>query len=148
MIVLRPIAGRPAVVCGALALMLLGLAVPGHAVQPFPFDQMLRLEVKPMRPLKRVPILTVARNGEATIGLWCKTVQGRVELTDSAIRIEPGPLPDALPQYMIDGQCSDARMQADQDTLAALSQVTGWRARGDALVLSGPRTFLFRMSTN
>jgi hypothetical protein len=145
---LRPTAGRHAFVCGALALTLFGLAGAVRATQPFPFDQTLMLDVAPMRPIKRVPILTVAKNGEATIGLWCKTVRGRVDISDSAIRIEAGPLPDALPQYMIDGQCSDARMQADQETLAALAQVTGWSARGDAVLLIGPRTFRFRVSTN
>ena len=148
MTVLRLTAGRMSFACGALALMLGGLAGQARAAQQFPFDQMLQLDVAPMRPVKRVPILTVSSNGEATIGLWCKTVRGRVELTDSAIRIEPAPLPEALPQYMIDGQCSDARMQADLDTLTALIQVTGWRARGDALVLSGPTTLRFRASTN
>jgi heat shock protein HslJ len=149
MTLLRPTAGRHVIfVCGALALTMLGLSGTVRAVQPFPFDQMLMLDVAPMQPIKRVPILKVARSGEATIGLWCKTVRGRVELSDNAIRIEAGPLPDALPQYMIDGQCSDARMQADQDTLTALSQVTGWSARGDAVLLIGPRTFRFLVSTN
>ena len=138
-------AGRKALAGGVLALLLAG---PAAAVQPFPFDQILQLDVAPMRPVKRVPILTVAKNGEATIGLWCKTVRGRVELSAGAIRIEAGPLPEALPQYMVDGQCSEPRLQADQDTLAALSLVTGWRARGDALVLSGPTNFRFRVSTN
>ena len=148
MTVLRLTAGRYGFVFGALALTLIGLAGPGRAAQPFPFDQMLMLDVAPMRPLKRVPILMVARNGEATIGLWCKTLRGRVELSDNTIRIEPGPIPTELPRYMIDGQCSDARMQADLNTLTALVQVTGWRAQGDALVLSGPQTFRFRLSTN
>lgn len=148
MCVLRLIAGRRGTTCGVLALMLLGLAGAGRAAQPFPFDQVLLLDVAPMPPLKRVPILTVAPNGEATIGLWCKTVRGRVVLTDNAIRIESGPLPDDLPQYMIDGQCTDERMKADAGTLAALTQVTGWRAQGGAIVLSGPVTLWFRASTN
>jgi len=133
---------------GALALALTGLAGAAPAAQPFPFDQMLQLDVRPMRPVKRVPILTVARDGAATIGLWCKTLRGRVEVSNQAIRIEPGPIPQALPRYMVDGQCSEARMQADLDTLTALIQVTGWRARGDALVLTGPKTFRFRASSN
>jgi heat shock protein HslJ len=148
MMVFRLIAGRHGFVCGALALALTGLAGAALGAQPFPFDQVMLLDVKPMRPVKRVPILTVARNGEATIGLWCKTVRGRVELTDNAIRIEPGPLPEGLPQYMVDGQCSDARMQADQETLAALSQVTGWRRQGQAVLLLGPRALKFRPSDN
>ncbi len=133
---------------GALALLLAALAGPVPAAQPFPFDQTLRLDVAPIRPVKRVPILTVGRNGEATIGLWCKTLRARVQLSDSDIRIEPGPLPQDLPRYMVDGQCSDARLQADLDTLTALIQVTGWRARGDALMLIGPKTFRFRTSSN
>jgi hypothetical protein len=141
-------AGRYTFVGGLLALLLAGIGGPAGAAQPFPFDQILQLDVAPMRPVKRVPILTVAKNGEATIGLWCKTVRGRVELSDNAIRIEAGPLPEALPQYMADGQCSEARILADQDTLAALAQVTGWRAQGEALGLSGPTSFRFRVSTN
>jgi hypothetical protein len=133
---------------GAFALLLAGLASPAPAAQPFPFDQTLRLDIAPMRPVKRVPILTVARNGEATIGLWCKTLRARVQLSNSDIRIEPGPIPQDLPRYMVDGQCSDARLQADLDTLTALIQVTGWRARGDALMLIGPKTFRFRTSSN
>ena len=148
MILLRPAAGRKSIVYGVLALMLAGLAGPAGAVQPFPFDQTLMLDVQPMRPVKRVPILTVARDGEATIGLWCQTLRGRVQLSDNAIRIEPGPIPQALPRYMVDGQCSNARMQADLDTLTALVQVTGWQARDDAVVLIGPKTFRFRISTN
>ena len=69
----------------------------------------------------------VSANGGATIDLWCKTVQSRVDVSDTAIRVEPGPLPDALPQYMSDGQCTPERMQADQSTLAEMAQVTGWR---------------------
>jgi heat shock protein HslJ len=148
MIALRPITGRSAIVCGLFVLAVLGLGGPGRATQSFPFDQVLLLDVPPMLPVKRVPILTVASNGEATFGLWCKTVRGRVELSDNAIRIEPGPLPDALPQYMVDGQCTDARMQADQDTLTALAQVTGWRRQGRALVLLGPVALKFRPSDN
>ena len=145
---LRLIAGRHAVVFGVLAVTLFGLAAVGRAAQQFPFDQILMLDVAPMLPVKRVPILTVAPDGAATIGLWCKTVRARIELTDSAIRIEPGPLPDALPLYMVDGQCSDARKQADQDTLAALAQVTEWRRQGRALMLLGPQAFKFLPGDN
>jgi hypothetical protein len=49
---------------------------------------------------------------------------------------------------MVDGQCSDARMQADQETLAALSQVTGWQRQGQAVLLLGPRALKFRPSDN
>jgi hypothetical protein len=145
---IRLIAGRPAVAICVLAAGLFAAVGAGRAAEPFPFDHELLLDVRPMPPVKRVPVLMVAPNGAATIDLWCQTVRGRVELSDMAIRIEPGPLPDGLPRYMSDGQCTPERMQADADTLAALAQVTGWRARGDVVVLSGPKTFRFRLSTN
>ena len=144
----RLTAGRPGFVCGALVLALLAGCSLVRAADRFPFDQTLMLDVKPMPPVKRVPILTVTQTGDATIGLWCKTVRGRVELTDNAMRIEPGPLPDDLPQYMVDGQCTDERMKADQDTLSALAQVTGWRRQGGAVVLTGATQLKFRPSSN
>lgn len=146
MIDFRLVAGRYAVACGAAALFTLGLVGAGRATEPFPFDQELVLDVRPMPPVKRVPILSVAANGEARIDLWCRTVGGRVELADRAIRIEPAPLTDALPRYMSEGQCTPERMQADQDVLADLAQVTDWRRQGRAVVLVGPKTLKFRPS--
>lgn len=136
-----------AIACGALGALLLLLASgPGASADPFPFDQELLLDAAPMRPAKRMPILTVAPNGEATIDLWCKTVTARVELSDAGIKIEPGPLPEALPEMMGEGQCTPARMQADEDMLAALAQVTSWQRQGNAVVLVGPTTLKFRAS--
>jgi heat shock protein HslJ len=137
-------AGRATIV---RALVAAGLAfaavVSAAAAGEFPFDQDLLLDTAPMPPVKRVPVLEVASDGSATIFLWCQTVRGRVQLSDSAIRIEPGPLPDGLPRYMSDGQCTPERMQADLATLAALTQVTGWRRQGQALVLLGLTTLKF-----
>ncbi len=124
----------------------LGLVAGAGAAGRFPFDQDLLLDTAPMRPLKRVPVLNVASDGSATIFLWCQTVRGRVQLTDSAIRIETGPLPDAPPRYMIEGQCAPARVEADQATLSQLAQVTAWRRQGQAVVLEGPTPLKFRPS--
>jgi heat shock protein HslJ len=144
---IRLIAGRPIIVCGIFAAGLLVFASgPGWPADRFPFDQELLLDAAPMRPAKRMPILTVAPNGDATIDLWCRTVPGRVELSDAGIKIEPGPLPDALPAMMSDGQCTPGRMQADEEMLAALAQVSEWRKQGSALVLVGPKTMKFRPS--
>lgn len=101
-----------------------------------------------MRPGKRMPSLTVAANGDATIDLWCKTVSARVELADETIKIEPGLLPEALPAMMGAGQCTPQRMRADEDILAVLAQVTAWCQQGGALVLVGPTTLKFRAATN
>lgn len=148
MIDLRLITGRWAVAGCLLAAGLMTAGDVGRAAEPFPFDQELLLDVRPMRPVKRVPVLMVGANGAATIDLWCKTVQGRVDVSDTAIRVEPVPLPDALPQYMSDGQCTPERMQADQATLSEMAQVTGWHRRGDTVVLSGPTTLRFRLSSH
>lgn len=134
---------------GALAIsaFVLGSSVIGLASDSrFPIDQELLLDAAPISPGKRMPSLTVAANGSAIIGLWCKDVTGRVELGAAAIRIEPGALPDMLPQWMSAGQCTPARMQADEAVLAALSQVTTWRRQGQMLVLLGPTTLKFRTS--
>ncbi len=142
------IAGRHLVAFAALAAGLLLVSEPVLSADKFPFDQELLLEAAPMRPAKRMPIITIAENGNAIIDLWCKTVSARVELTDAAIKIEPGPLPEALPAMMGDGQCTPQRMRADEDMLATLAQVTAWRKQGAALVLVGPKTLKFRAATN
>jgi len=146
---IRLIAGRNGFARGILGILVLLLASGiGVAADSFPFDQELLLEAAPMRPAKRMPILTVAPDGNATIDLWCKTVQARMEISDATVKIEPGPLPEALPEMMSDGQCSPGRMQADEDMLAALAQVTAWRKQGSSLVLVGPKTLQFRPSNH
>jgi len=143
----RLLVGRVLIVSSVAAGVLLALGAGlADAADPFPFDQELLLDAAPMRPVKRVPILSVTESGNATIGLWCKTVPGHITFADKEIHIESGPLPDALPQYMSDGQCTPERMQADADTLAALTQVTAWQRRGQLIVLLGPTTLTFRPS--
>jgi hypothetical protein len=57
-------------------------------------------------------------------------------------------MPDALPQMMGNGQCSPDRMQADVTLLDALSQITGWKRQGDAVVLTGAATLRYVKPTN
>jgi hypothetical protein len=140
------VAGRFAIISGVAGLLLLGLVAPNRAADRFPFDQELILDVRPMPPIKRVPVLSISTSGRARIDLWCQTVSGQVELADRSIRIAPAPLPDTLPRYMIEGQCTPERMQADQDVLAELAQVTDWRRQGHMIVLVGPTTLKFRPS--
>jgi heat shock protein HslJ len=143
------IAGRYLVACAAFASGLLLISGSVRSAEPFPFDRELLLDAAPMRPGKRMPSLTVAANGDAIIDLWCKSVNAHVELyDDEAIKIEPGPLPDALPATMGRDQCTPQRMRADEDMLAVLAQMTAWRQQGGALVLVGPKTLTFRAATN
>jgi len=148
MALFRTAAGRVPVVCGVL-FVLLALLVPAvAAATEFPYDRDFILDAARMGRAKRVPMLTVQANGEATVKLWCKDVPARVQIAGNGIRIEPGPLPDALPIYMSDGQCSPERMQADVDFLAVLAQTNAWQSRGDSLVLSGPTVLKFLQSTH
>jgi|SRR5689334_3072096 len=132
---------------GAIAaILLLLMCAVGVAADSFPFDQELLLDVAPMRPAKRVPILTVEANGNTKIDLWCRTVSARIEISGTAMKIEAAPLPEGLPEMMSAGQCTPERMQADEELLAAIAQVTGWRPDGDGVVLEGPKALKFRVS--
>ena len=118
----------------------------GVSAETFPFDRELLLDAPPMRPGKRMPILAVEPNGNARIDLWCRTVPARVEISDAAIKIEAGPLPEEMPAMQSAGQCTPERIQADEEFLATLTQVTGWRRAGDGIVLEGPKPLKFRAS--
>jgi hypothetical protein len=147
----RLAASQNCVVCGfiAVALLAAGVALKGGAARAadgFPFDRDLLLDTARMGRAKRVPILNVAPDGAATIDLWCRTVRGFVQLTDGAMTIEPGPVPDGLPQYVSAGQCTPERMRADYELLSTLIQVTGWQRRGHTVVLDGPTRLRFRLS--
>ena len=128
------------------AILVLWACGTGIAAEPFPFDQELLLDAAPMRPGKRMPLLVVEPNGNARIDLWCKTVPARMEISDAAMKIEAGPLPEGQPEMMSAGQCTPERMQADEELLAVLSQVGGWRRDGEGIVLEGPKTLRFRVS--
>ena len=132
---------------GAIAVVLLLLTCGAGALsEPFPFDQELLLDAAPMRPGKRMPILLVEPSGNAKIDLWCKSVPARIEISDMAIKIELGPLPEGLPEMLSVGQCTPERMQADQELLAMLAQVTGWQRENGGIVLVGPTELKFRPS--
>ena len=118
----------------------------GCLAEPFPFDQELLLDAAPMRPGKRMPILTVEPNGDAKIDLWCRTVSARIEISDAAMKIEADALPEGQPEMLSAGQCTAERMQADEELLGALIQVTGWHRQGDGIVLEGPKTLQFHPS--
>ncbi|MBV9555716.1 MAG: META domain-containing protein [Pseudolabrys sp.] len=123
-------------------------AVDVSAEPQFPFDQVLNMDVRPMAPSKRKPSMTVAPNGSAVIDLWCKSIEGRVEVSGDAISIAPAELPETPPAAISYGQCTPERMQADEMLRGALSQVSNWRRQGSALLLTGPSTMKFFPSTN
>lgn len=114
--------------------------VTGALAQDFPFERELLLDAAPLRGSKRVPGLEVSANGQATVDLWCKSGRGQVVVAGDTITIIIG--------EMRASQCSPEQTRADDETLAALSQVTTWRREGDVLVLVGPTNLRFRSTTN
>ena len=132
---------------GAIVAFLLFLTCgPAAAADQFPFNKELLLDAAPMRPGKRMPILTVEPDGNAQIDLWCKTVSARLEISETAMKIETAPLPDGLPGMLSAGQCTPERIKADEELLADFAQITGWRRHGEGIVLEGPKTLRFRAS--
>jgi hypothetical protein len=128
------------------ALLPLLICIPAIAAEQFPFEQDLLLDAAPMRPGKRMPMLNVEPGGNARIDLWCRTAPAHIEVSDTAIKVEAGPLPDGMPEVMSAGQCTPERMQGDEELLSALNQATGWRREGEGIVLEGAQTLKFRLS--
>jgi heat shock protein HslJ len=126
---------------GALGLVVLCWMPAGFAAEStFPFDSELLLDAKPMKGSKRVPILGIGPKGEAAIDLWCNSIEAQIVVVESTISIMTG--------QKTDRQCDPARLRGDDDLLAALQQVTGWRREGDVLTLRGGKTLRFRQPTN
>ncbi|MGD0023451.1 MAG: META domain-containing protein [Xanthobacteraceae bacterium] len=114
---------------------------PAHAGEhAFPFGSELMLDAAPMRGSKRVPMLQIDENGAASIDLWCASARADAKVGDDSITIVPGQIEAA--------QCTAERLSSDQDLLAALSQVTGWRRHGDVIEFLGATTLRFRLMTN
>ena len=144
---IRLIAGRRFFVWAVIAAATASPVLAQPAIE-FPFDQELLLETPPMRPGKRMPSLTVERNGNAIIDLWCKSVPARIEFSEGAIKLEAAPLPDELPQMQSAGQCTPDRMAADGALLDRLTQVTAWQRQGGVLTLNGAAPISFRAAAN
>ena len=124
-----------------LALLMIAISAPSLAAErSFPFDSELMLDSRPMKGSKRVPVIGIGRNGEATIDLWCNSIEGQIVVIESTISVMTG--------AKTDRQCDAARMRGDEDLLAALQQVTSWSRDGDVVTLRGGKTLRFRQPTN
>jgi heat shock protein HslJ len=125
--------------CRVVAILVLMLASAAYA-QDFPYDRDLVLDARPMRGGKRVPILTVAANGQAQIDLWCKRGQGQAVIAGDTITI--------IVRSMADEACTPERAQADEQVILALTQVTNWSFRGDVVTFIGGAPLRFRAAAN
>jgi heat shock protein HslJ len=124
-----------------LAIVILAIGVPSFAAERgFPFDSEIMLDAKPMKGSKKVPVIGIGPRGEATIDMWCNSVQGQLVVADNTITVLTG--------TKTERQCDAARMQGDDDLLADLTQATTWSRSGDVITLHGGKPLRFRQMTN
>lgn len=110
------------------------------AAEPFPFNEELLLDARPMRGSKRVPMLDIRADGAVMIELWCNSVEGQLVVAADTVTVLTGPKTDRA--------CTPERERGDQEILSALERVTNWRREGDVVVLIGPQRLRFRRATN
>jgi heat shock protein HslJ len=124
-----------------LAIVIFALSVPSFgAERGFPFDSEIMLDAKPIKGSKRVPVIGIGPHGEATIDMWCNSVQGQLVVADNTITVLTG--------TKTERQCDAARMRGDDDLLADLTQATTWSREGDVITLHGGKALRFRQLTN
>jgi heat shock protein HslJ len=111
------------------------------AERGFPSNTELMMDAKPMRGSKRVPMLVIGAQGEATIEGWCNNVKAQLVVAGDTVTILTG--------ASTEQQCPADRMRADEELMAAIMEITHWRREGDLLTLRGGKTPLrFRTLTN
>jgi hypothetical protein len=126
--------------CGLVCAFIVAAISAAEASDAFPFGRELILDAAPMRGSKRVPILEIGENGAASINLWCASARGQADVGADSITIVAEPVEPA--------QCAPERQSRDESLLAALTQVSSWRRRGDVIELLGATTLRFRLMTN
>jgi len=117
-----------------------GVASADAAERGFPYDSELIMDAKPMRGSKRVPMLVIGAQGAATIEGWCNNVKAQLVVAADTVTILTG--------ASTEKPCAAERVRADEDLMAALTEVTHWRREGDVLTLRGPKTLRFRTLTH
>jgi hypothetical protein len=126
---------------GAAVLTAAGLlAAPAGADESFPFGFEMTLEAAPQPGSKRIPTLEIGDNGEAKLDLWCRSGTGQFSVAGNTVIFVPGQLQER--------DCPPSRLQADDDLVAALSEATTWRRRGDLVSFAGTKPLRFRINTN
>jgi hypothetical protein len=115
-------------------------AIPACAEDGFPFGLEMTLDVARQPGSKRVPNLEIGDEGEATLELWCKGSKGQFSVAGNTVIFVAGPTEDRA--------CPPARAQADDDLVAALSEVTTWKRQGDYVSFIGAKTLRFHLNTN
>ena len=126
--------------CVVAAVAAASMTAPARAEDEFPFGFEMTLDAARQPGSKRLPTLEIGDNGETVVELWCKGGTGQFSVAGNTVIFVAGPLEDRA--------CSAARAQADDNLMAALSQASTWRRKGDVVSLMGPRMLRFRINTN
>ena len=119
----------------------IGMAfIPAAQAQSFPFGLEMTLDVPPMPGSKRIPSLEIGDDGEVLVELWCKGGKGRISIAGDTVVFIPGAIADR--------GCPQAKVEADDALLSALTNATNWSRHGDYITFSGPQTLRFHLNTN
>jgi heat shock protein HslJ len=126
-----------------IASLLLAAALqipPAKADDGFPFEMQMQLDVNPMRGSKRIPNLDIGEAGEVVFELWCKGGKGQFSVAGNTVIFVAG--------AMENRSCPPDRAQADDDLIAALTDVATWKRQDDLVTFMGTKTLRFRINTN
>jgi heat shock protein HslJ len=126
-----------------VAMALLTVAVtagPSRADDGFPFGTEMTLDVGRQPGSKRIPNLEIGDNGEVVLELWCKGGKGQFSVAGNTVIFVAG--------AMENRNCAPDRAQADDDLIAALTDVANWKRQGDFVSFVGAKTLRFRINTN
>jgi hypothetical protein len=127
----------------AAALVLAAAAlngIPAYADDGFPFGFEMTLDAARQPGSKRLPTLEIGDSGETRVELWCKGGKGQFSVAGNTVIFVPGPLEDR--------SCPEARAQADDELIAALSEATSWKRQGDTVTFVGTKPLRFLLNTN
>jgi heat shock protein HslJ len=125
------------------ALLLLSTALylaPAKAEDGFPFETQMQLDVNRMPGSKRIPNLDIGEAGEVVFELWCKGGKGQFSVAGNTVIFVAG--------AMESRSCPPDRAQADDELIAALTEVSTWKRQDDLVTFVGAKTLRFRINTN
>jgi hypothetical protein len=128
---------------GVASLLLVATALnftSARADDGFPFEMQMQLDVNRMPGSKRIPNLDIGEAGEVVFELWCKGGKGQFSVAGNTVIFVAG--------AMENRSCPPDRAQADDELIAALTDVSTWKRQDDLVLFIGAKTLRFRINTN
>ena len=128
---------------GVASLLLVATALnftSARADDGFPFETQMQLDVNRMPGSKRIPNLDIGEAGEVVFELWCKGGKGQFSVAGNTVIFVAG--------AMENRSCPPDRAQADDELIAALTDVSTWKRQDDLVLFIGAKTLRFRINTN